>query len=110
MSPPIFAQGPKLGKGGIDITPSDERAAPVAPEQFQFQPENNPENVSAKKSLLEDADAQTDASVKPKLLPRETGHDIGMGSVAQSNFDGGFSSWSRRGCLSASDRFWPRPG
>ncbi|KAJ3553478.1 hypothetical protein NM688_g3593 [Phlebia brevispora] len=71
--------GENLGKGGIDITPSEERAAPVAPPQFQFDHETNPENVSAKPSINQEAET-TEGVPERKLLPRETGHDIGMGS------------------------------
>ncbi|KAF7798242.1 hypothetical protein EIP86_009459 [Pleurotus ostreatoroseus] len=71
--------GEDLGKGGIDITPSEEREAPAAPPIFQFSPETNPENVSAKPSLLADSEAASQVPER-KLLPRETGHDIGMGS------------------------------
>ena len=100
----IRAQGPNLGKDGIDTTPSDARAAPVAPPQFQFDAEHNPENVSAKKTLEQSVsqdtmeergekagkekaegakalEAEKEAESRArKLLPRETGHDIGMGS------------------------------
>ncbi|KDQ56299.1 hypothetical protein JAAARDRAFT_690247 [Jaapia argillacea MUCL 33604] len=55
---PIYSEtriwGDKLGKGGIDLTPSDSRLAPIPP--------------SEARARLQ------------KLLPRETGHDIGMGS------------------------------
>ncbi|THG94780.1 hypothetical protein EW026_g6756 [Hermanssonia centrifuga] len=75
--------GPTLGKGGIDTTPSEERAAPVAPPQFQFRPEDNPESLSKSKHAFSGAQDTRDADVESgeqKLLPRETGHDIGMGS------------------------------
>lgn len=54
----------------------------MAPPQFQFQPDTNPENLSAKKtSNPEGHEVATEAeAAHPKLLPRETGHDIGMGS------------------------------
>ncbi|EED82536.1 predicted protein, partial [Postia placenta Mad-698-R] len=56
---PIYSEtkiwGERLGEGGIDLTPSEERSPKV--------------------------DGQTTTKVaRPKLLPRETGHDIGMGS------------------------------
>ncbi|EED82877.1 predicted protein, partial [Postia placenta Mad-698-R] len=55
---PIYSEtkiwGERLGDGGIDLTPSEERAAPAPPEQLGFDPSQNPES--------------------------ETGHDIGMGS------------------------------
>lgn len=70
-------QGAGLGKGGIDIVPSDERSAPEAPSHLQFQPETNPDRFPQDKNI-DSATGQT--TEKPKLLPRETGHDIGMGS------------------------------
>ncbi|KAJ3861695.1 pseudouridine synthase [Lentinula novae-zelandiae] len=53
----------KMGKGGIDTIPSDERTAPAPPPHLA-NIQDNPE------SLLP----------RTKLLPRETGEDIGMGS------------------------------
>ena len=70
----LSSQGENLGKGGIDLIPSEERAAPRAPEQFQFDPSNNPEAITRP---VEGAEAEV---AERKLLPRETGHDIGMGS------------------------------
>lgn len=66
-----------MGKGGIDITPTEERSAPAPPEHLQNQVEDqgNPESLC--KDLLCGAVAQ---SIPNKLLPRETGEDIGMGS------------------------------
>ncbi|KAG5219685.1 uridine synthase [Salix suchowensis] len=70
-------KGPKLGKGGIDIVPSEERAAPSPPAHLQakLEMEANPEIISTKERGHEDSKGPS-----PKLLPRETGHDIGMGS------------------------------
>ncbi|ETW74643.1 hypothetical protein HETIRDRAFT_56935 [Heterobasidion irregulare TC 32-1] len=72
---PIYSEtkiwGAKLGKGGIDVKPSTERSAPVPPPQFQ--PLQEPEHVSKPSEPV-----STVASTK--LLPRETGQDIGMGS------------------------------
>lgn len=105
-------QGEKLGKGGLDLTPSDERAAPAPPERLSFEVAANPETLStqytnstivrmeeegsrdhrcqdeqfdSKDGLrneiqLMNGDACVESSPAPKLLPRETGHDIGMGS------------------------------
>jgi tRNA pseudouridine synthase 9 len=83
-------QGPALGKGGIDVTPSEERAPPAPPPELAG---SMAEGVTAAAASLaaegdvaakEGADAaaikEADAPAKPKLLPRETGHDIGMGS------------------------------
>ncbi|GJE98159.1 pseudouridine synthase domain-containing protein [Phanerochaete sordida] len=69
--------GRDLGKGGVDVIPSDERAAPQAPPEFQFAEGENPEALSDKPSLA--ASSATEGTSQ-KLLPRETGHDIGMGS------------------------------
>ncbi|KAI0343606.1 pseudouridine synthase [Trametopsis cervina] len=96
---PIYSEariwGPNGGKGGIDTIPSEERAAPEAPPQFQFaNPEENPESISSsgKPSMTTDVPAGTNGTssdvagleiqVEPakKPMPRETGHDIGMGS------------------------------
>ncbi|KAI0629467.1 pseudouridine synthase [Trametes polyzona] len=88
---PIYSDpriwGEKLGKGGIDITPSEERSAPQAPEHLQFDPSSNPEALhkltTAGAAPAESGAGEGDAEAsqpKPKLLPRETGHDIGMGS------------------------------
>ncbi|KAI0932696.1 hypothetical protein AcW1_000256 [Taiwanofungus camphoratus] len=116
---PVYSEtkiwGEKLGKGGVDLTPSEERAAPAPPEHFQFEAADNPEalthpSMSAamvvqnaisplqviprrnqkasevrKDDLKEDEQRAEQEKLReqmnrPKLLPRETGHDIGMGS------------------------------
>ncbi|KAI0767185.1 pseudouridine synthase [Fomes fomentarius] len=84
---PIYSDsriwGEKLGKGGVDLTPSDERAAPQAPSQFQFDPSTNPESITRPPDVViseQTVDENPDGESRPKLLPRETGHDIGMGS------------------------------
>lgn len=66
-----------MGKGGIDIVPSEERAAPAPPAHLQakLEMEANPEIISTKEQGDENSKGPA-----PKLLPRETGHDIGMGS------------------------------
>lgn len=61
-------QGKNLGKGGVDLTPSNERSAPLPPSEL-------PE--SSDKLTRSRATSQVNGG---KLLPRETGHDIGMGS------------------------------
>jgi tRNA pseudouridine32 synthase len=83
-----FEQGPELGKCGIDVVPSEERSAPVAPPEFQFEEGQNPESLSdkslppAQTSAIAASETAEGAGsdTKPKQLPRETGHDIGMGS------------------------------
>ncbi|KAI9067461.1 pseudouridine synthase [Trametes sanguinea] len=85
---PIYSDariwGENLGKGGIDITPSEERSAPQAPSQFQFDAATNPESLhkgaNAHSVQAEGASDGETEKPRPKLLPRETGHDIGMGS------------------------------
>ncbi|KAI0327955.1 pseudouridine synthase [Cubamyces sp. BRFM 1775] len=87
---PIYSDpriwGEKVGKGGIDLTPSEERAAPQAPEQLQIDPTNNPESLhkdhttQGSSGSVKEGEDVSEATSKPKLFPRETGHDIGMGS------------------------------
>lgn len=68
-----YLKGVGLGKGGVDLVPSEERSAPAPPEHLKSLVglDGSPE------SLSKDEEA---GSSKPKLLPRETGQDIGMGS------------------------------
>ena len=61
-------QGDNLGKGGVDLTPSDERSAPLPPSELP---------ASSDRLTRSDTVPQVNNG---KLLPRETGHDIGMGS------------------------------
>ncbi|TCD64780.1 hypothetical protein EIP91_003640 [Steccherinum ochraceum] len=93
---PVYSEkkiwGVKLGKGGLDMTPSDERSAPQAPPQFQFTAADNPEALQSRSSTTttpspDAADGDNNGtsdnaqgSEKPALLPRETGHDIGLAS------------------------------
>ncbi|KAF7290074.1 PseudoU-synth-2 domain-containing protein [Mycena chlorophos] len=76
---PVYSEtkiwGERLGKGGIDITPSDERAAPAPPAHLEHETQatGNPESLT--KTM-----AEAGTTPYPKLLPRETGEDIGMGS------------------------------
>ncbi|KAI0645117.1 pseudouridine synthase [Trametes meyenii] len=91
---PIYADpriwGEKLGHGGIDLTPSEERTAPQAPAHLQSDSSTNPESlhkdttvsVSTQENATESSTGEVgkEETVRPKLLPRETGHDIGMGS------------------------------
>ncbi|KAI9573291.1 pseudouridine synthase [Boletus coccyginus] len=91
---PVYSEeriwGPNLGKNGIDVTPSSDRFAPVAPEHLKS--DDSPEslaasgacmdaepNLSKNESGAEDEDNETHPQLR-KLLPRETGRDIGMGS------------------------------
>ncbi|KAI0669570.1 pseudouridine synthase, partial [Trametes maxima] len=78
---PIYADpriwGEKLGHGGIDLTPSEDRTAPQAPVHLQFDNSTNPESLHKESSTVGEGNGET---APPKLLPRETGHDIGMGS------------------------------
>ncbi|KAF9262670.1 pseudouridine synthase [Marasmius fiardii PR-910] len=72
---PVYSElriwGENLGKGGVDITPSDERTAPAPPAHLA--------EHGNSESLSRDLDETSDGLAK-KLLPRETGEDIGMGS------------------------------
>ncbi|KAH8096786.1 pseudouridine synthase [Cristinia sonorae] len=94
---PVYSEtkiwGEKLGKGGLDLTPSDERSAPQAPPQFQFTTADNPEALSSRGSDALGATGVPDGvngsvntaapdteETSTKLLPRETGHDIGLAS------------------------------
>ncbi|GBE78482.1 hypothetical protein SCP_0113710 [Sparassis crispa] len=97
--------GENVGKGGLDLTPSEDRAAPQAPSHFTFEGSLSPESLSGEEPLATALDAQlnnstgTGNNIQPdctatgmdgeklettgprrKLLPRETGHDIGMAS------------------------------
>lgn len=68
-----------MGKGGIDTTPSNERSAPSPPPHMKSETEaiGSPESLS-KGPAAHGEQAPTTPYVK--LLPRETGQDIGMGS------------------------------
>ena len=72
-------QGEKLGAGGIDILPSDARSAPEPPPHLQSitELEGNPESLS---NVSGKQDSTSSDMPHQKLLPRETGEDIGMGS------------------------------
>ena len=69
-------QGPNLGKGGIDTTPSDERAAPVVPAHLVGT--NTADLTHTNQIAPPTTGTATTTSSQP--LPRETGKDIGMGS------------------------------
>ncbi|KAJ7033435.1 pseudouridine synthase [Mycena alexandri] len=82
---PVYSEtriwGKGLGKGGIDTTPSDERVAPAPPPHLERQTEANGSPESLTKVIPQPEKAeQTPVAPYPKLLPRETGEDIGLGS------------------------------
>jgi hypothetical protein len=68
-----------LGKGGIDITPSEERPAPSPPPHLKSDTEATGSPESLTKATTKHGE-QPPATPSTKLLPRETGQDIGMGS------------------------------
>ncbi|KAJ7252421.1 hypothetical protein B0H12DRAFT_619064 [Mycena haematopus] len=82
---PVYSEkriwGEGLGKGGIDTTPSAERTAPAPPPHLEQQTEatGNPESLT-KAIPRTEATGQVLAVPYTKLLPRETGEDIGLGS------------------------------
>ncbi len=65
-----------MGRGGIDVTPSDEREAPAPPSHLQSMVDGQGNLESLKREINSTATNDSD----PKRLPRETGEDIGMGS------------------------------
>ncbi|KIJ15658.1 hypothetical protein PAXINDRAFT_180656 [Paxillus involutus ATCC 200175] len=99
-------QGANLGKNGIDVIPSTERSAPAPPEHLKS--DNSPESLGNAISSANSSEGALGAEGSPgpggtganaegevdvgengepkpksnakKLLPRETGQDIGMGS------------------------------
>ncbi|KAG1824488.1 pseudouridine synthase [Suillus subaureus] len=83
---PVYSEeriwGTNFGKGGVDVIPCDHRAAPAPPAHLLS--DNSPEALNLKPShdtnspLLLTSEEENDT--RAKLLPRETGHDIGMGS------------------------------
>jgi len=100
--------GERVGMGGLDLTPSEQRAAPVVPAHLSFSNSDNPESPlsqaarqdgngtlhsdrtehSGAINLAPQPGSSTNggrphlevAEPQRKLLPRETGHDIGMAS------------------------------
>ncbi|KIM40376.1 hypothetical protein M413DRAFT_178346 [Hebeloma cylindrosporum] len=76
---PVYSEkriwGDNVGKGGIDVTPSDDREAPAPPTHLEALVENQGSPESLSKSTNEG-----EVTISAKLLPRETGEDIGMGS------------------------------
>jgi len=92
------------------MTPSEERAAPAPPKESGFSAADNPELLSKNPTVqqnspslsvnssitaeqdeghgVESTSGASDApTYTPKLLPRETGHDIGMGSPVPLSAD-----------------------
>ena len=69
-------QGENVGKGGIDVVPSNDREAPAPPPHLQAltEAQGSPE------SLLGNGGDSASGHIASKRLPRETGEDIGMGS------------------------------
>ncbi|TFK44971.1 tRNA-pseudouridine synthase [Crucibulum laeve] len=80
---PVYSEekiwGKNVGKGGIDTTPSNERAAPAPPAHLQAMTDTlgSPESLS---KYATSGAKQVSEAPTVKLLPRETGADIGMGS------------------------------
>ncbi|PPQ93821.1 hypothetical protein CVT25_013530 [Psilocybe cyanescens] len=77
---PVYSEkkiwGDNVGKGGIDVTPSENREAPAPPSHLQALVDSlgSPESLGKSPGEVK-GDIPT-----AKLLPRETGEDIGMGS------------------------------
>jgi tRNA pseudouridine synthase 9 len=76
-----------LGKSGIDIVPSSARPAPPPPAHLNVDMDRSPESLSLNPSVVNpktpsqsEVDLPSEEEAHKKLLPRETGHDIGMGS------------------------------
>lgn len=68
-----------MGKGGIDTIPSDERTAPAPPPHLA-NIQDNPESLLREPPPDDIEDIENVVIARTKLLPRETGEDIGMGS------------------------------
>lgn len=68
-------QGENVGKGGIDVTPSDDRKAPAPPLHLQALTE-----IQGSPESLANCNNTVSGDISNKRLPRETGEDIGMGS------------------------------
>lgn len=68
----------------MDVVPCEQRAAPAPPPHLLS--DNSPEALNLKPAddtdlpLPVDLEGEGDEKSMVKLLPRETGHDIGMGS------------------------------
>lgn len=66
----------------MDVIPCEHRAAPAPPAHLLS--DNSPEALNLKPSNDTDSPSlltsEEESNARAKLLPRETGHDIGMGS------------------------------
>ncbi|CAG7847163.1 Uncharacterized protein C18B11.02c [Serendipita indica DSM 11827] len=119
---PFTGRCPKLGQGGIDTTPSSERAPPVPPPSLT---PSIPSSLATAPSALSPNDYRGRSNIMPLntfhqeavqvlngesskvLLPRETGEDIGFASpvplsaeavkviTALRNMKDGDEDWSR---------------
>ncbi|KAI0291309.1 pseudouridine synthase [Russula brevipes] len=78
---PVYSEtkiwGPNLGKGGIDTSPSDERAPPMVPPHLVG---TDTADSSSRVNSTTPPATDTSAALSSQPLPRETGQDIGMGS------------------------------
>ncbi|KAF8131866.1 pseudouridine synthase [Boletus edulis] len=87
---PVYSEeriwGPNLGKNGIDVTPSSDRSAPAPPKHLKSESLATSGGCTDAKSVSGGNDSGTNDENNEKhqqpmkRLPRETGHDIGMGS------------------------------
>lgn len=115
------SSGPKLGRGGIDLTPSSERIAPIPPPKLSKQAvvATNAADMATKNEYLgrtnvmppntfhQEAVAVLNGEPERVLLPRETGEDIGYASpvplsveavkviMALRNMKDGDENWGR---------------
>lgn len=78
----LYAQGPNLGRNGIDVMPNYDRFAPAPPDHLKSDdsPESLATSSASSKNVSGTKDEDNEAAQRTNLLPRETGHDIGMGS------------------------------
>ncbi|KII95483.1 hypothetical protein PLICRDRAFT_48438 [Plicaturopsis crispa FD-325 SS-3] len=73
--------GPQLGKGGVDIVPTDERIAPAPLPHVAADTTSASGSTPSRTHGLAEQKLTKDPDAAPsKLMPRETGEDIGMGS------------------------------
>lgn len=69
-----------MGKGGVDLIPSDERSAPAAPAHLGGLIDNPESRATSSSATATEDGTATNTDPDRKLLPRETGHDIGSAS------------------------------